>query len=96
MNNFIKERNEAFSDAVLKDEWKKLKKYAKKYDVSLPKNKKAMKVGVYKAVQYCTNIPEDVKVTAIVRCLELGCNPFIPFIEPVEREENANEEKRSN
>lgn len=93
MDNFIKERNEAFKEAVLYDKWEKVIKYAKKYDVSLPKNKKAMKVGVYKAVQYCTDIPENVKRNAMVKCLELGCNPFI---EPVEREENANEEKRSN
>lgn len=88
MNNFVKERNDAFSDAVLKDEWEKVKKYAKKYGVPLPKNKKVMKVGIYKAVQYCTNISEDVKVTAIVKCLELGCNPFIGSIE---REGNENE-----
>lgn len=91
MNNFIKERNQAFEEAVVYDEWGKVKKYAKKYGVPLPKNKRAMKVGIYKAVQYCTNISEDVKVTAIVKCLELGCNPFIPFIEPVEREEKENE-----
>lgn len=88
MDNFIKERNEAFSDAVLNDEWGKMKKYAKKYGVPLPKSEKVMKVGIYKVVQGCTNISKDVKVTAIVKCLELGCNPFIPFIETVEREEN--------
>ena len=44
MNDYIKERNEAFNDAVLKDEWEKVKEYAKKYGVPLPKNKKVLKI----------------------------------------------------
>ena len=27
--------------------------------------------------QYCTDIPDDVKNEAMVKCLELGFNPFI-------------------
>lgn len=77
MNNFIKERNEAFSDAVLKDEWEKVKKYAKKYGVPLPKNKKVMKAAVYKAVQYCTDVSESVKKLAMLKCIMLGFNPLI-------------------
>ena len=42
------------------------------------------------SLKYCTDIHENVKATAIVKWLEVGCNPFI---DPVEREENANEEK---
>lgn len=79
MNNFIKERNQAFEEAVVYDEWEKVKKYAKKYDVPLPKNEKVMKAGVFKAVQYCTNIPDDVKEIAIEKCLKLGINPFIDW-----------------
>lgn len=51
----------------------------KKYGVPFPKSKKAMKVGVYKAVQYCTDIPDDVKEIAIEKCLKLGFNPFIDW-----------------
>lgn len=30
MNDFIKERNQAFEEAVIYDKWKKVRKYAKK------------------------------------------------------------------
>lgn len=92
MNNFIKERNQAFSDAVLKDEWEKVKKYAKKYGVPLPKKSKMMKAAVYKAVQYCTDIPEGVKKLAMVKCIMLGFNPLI---EPLEGGQK-NDTTRSN
>lgn len=74
---FAKERNEAFVDAVVNDRWDKLKGYCKKYKVPTPKNKTVMKASVYKAVQYCTDIPENVKLQAMQRCLELGFNPYI-------------------
>lgn len=39
-----------------------------------------MKAGIYKAVQYCENIPQEVKIKAMQKCLELGFSPLIkPF-----------------
>jgi uncharacterized alkaline shock family protein YloU len=73
----VKERNEAFVEAVVNDNWNKLRKYSKKYGVPIPKNKVAMKAGVYKAVQYCTDIPEKIKLQAIQKCLEMGFNPYV-------------------
>lgn len=71
------ERDKAFIKAVVDDDWKAVRNYSKKYDIPIPKSRKVMKAGVYKAVQYCTNIPEDVKVLAMKKCLQLGFNPLI-------------------
>ena len=82
MSNFAKERDAAFTDFVLTGKTKKLLKYCRKYGVQVPKSRKAMAGGVYKAVQYCTNIPDDVKDIAALKCLKLGFSPFIkPFEE---------------
>lgn len=81
MNKFVKERHEAFVSAVVDDDWSKIRTYSKKYDMPLPKDRKVMKAGIYKACQYCTDISEGVKDIAMRKCLELG---FIPFIEPIE------------
>lgn len=77
MNNFCKDRDEAFIEAVVNDKWDKLMEFAKEYSMPLPIKQDVMKAGVYKAVQYCTNIPEDVKSLAMKKCLELGFNPLI-------------------
>lgn len=79
--SFAEERDKAFIDAVVNDKWDKVRKYAKKYGMPVPKKRNVMKAGVYKAVQYCTNIPEDVKVLAMQKCLRLG---FTPLIKPYE------------
>lgn len=76
---FAEERDKAFIDAVVKDDWTGVKKYSKKYGIPVPKNEKVMKAWVYKAVQECTNIPEDVKEIAMRKCLGLGFIPFIKF-----------------
>lgn len=81
MNKFVKDRHDAFVSAVMNDDWAKIEKYSKKYGVPMPKDENVMKAGVYKAVQYCTDISEEVKGVAMQKCLELG---FSPFIEPIE------------
>ena len=84
---FAEERDKAFIKAVVDDDWKAVWKYSKKYGLPMPEKRNVMKAGVYKAVQYCTNIPEDVKVLAMQKCLRLGFNPFIKPYEPQERSE---------
>lgn len=79
--SFAEERDKAFIDAVVNDKWDKVRKYSKKYGMPVPKERNVMKAGVYKAVQYCTNIPEDVKVLAMQKCLQLG---FTSLIKPYE------------
>ena len=86
---FAEERDKAFIKAVVDDDWKAVRKYAKKYGVPVPKKINVMKAGIYKAVQYCTNIPEDVKVLAMQKCLQLG---FSPLIEPYEPQESEDKE----
>ena len=83
---FAEERDKAFIDAVVNDKWDKVRKYSKKYGVPVPKQSNVMKTGVYKAVQYCTNIPEDVKVMAAQKCLQLG---FSPLIMPYDTQESS-------
>lgn len=83
MSNFSKERDKAFIKAVMEDDWEAVRKYSKKYGVPIPKKIDVMKAGVYKAVQYCTEIPEEVKNVAMVKCLNLG---FSPLIKPIEKE----------
>jgi hypothetical protein len=76
MSSFTKERDKAFTDAVVNDNWDGVRAYMEKYGVSASSDT-VMKVGIYKAAQYCTNIPEDVKTLAMQKCLEMGFNPFI-------------------
>lgn len=84
---FAEERDKAFIKAVVDDDWTAVLKHSKKYGVSVPKKRDVMKAGVYKAVQYCTNIPESVKVLAMKKCLQLGFSPFINSYEPQEGKE---------
>ena len=75
---FVKDRNEAFIDFVNTDDMTKLNAYFKKYKIKKPISRKIIAAAIYKAVQECTDIPEDIKDKAFVKCLELGFSPFIP------------------
>lgn len=77
MRKYAKDRNEAFVEAVVNDNWDKVRKYSKKYGIPIPKNKVVMKAAIYKAVQYCTDIPDEIKLQAMQKCLEMGLNPYI-------------------
>lgn len=77
MDDFYKERDEAFIEAVVNDNWDKFIEFAKKYSLSIPVKQDIMKAGIYKSVYYCTNISEDVKSLAMQKCLKLGFNPLI-------------------
>ena len=79
LSQFVKDRNEALTKAVMKDDWKAVRKYCKKYGVPIPKDPRIFKAGVYKAVNGCTDIPQSVKDVAFAKCLELG---FVPYIKP--------------
>ena len=85
---FAEERDKAIIKAVVDDDWKAVLKYSKKYGVPVPKERNTMKAGIYKAAQYCTNIPEDVKNLAFTKCLELG---FSPLIKPIEAKSEGKE-----
>lgn len=73
----VKERDEAFIDLVQTGSMKKLRKYARKYGVAIPKSERVAKAGVYKAVQHCTNIPQEIKDKAFDECIKLGFSPYM-------------------
>lgn len=82
--NFAKERDKAFIDFVETGSFKKVNAYCKKYGVPMPKNQRVKAAGIYKAVQECTNIPQQIKDKAWIKCLELG---FSPLLKPHEEKE---------
>jgi hypothetical protein len=82
----VKERDEAFINFVETGSFKKVNQYCKKYNIDMPKSLKVKAAGIYKAVFYCTNIPQDIKDKAFIKCLEIG---FTPFINPIEGKEGA-------
>ena len=75
----VRERNSAFIDFVETGSTAKVRKYCRKYGVQMPKDEKVFAAGVYKAVQQCTNIPQEIKDKAFIKCLELGFSPMINF-----------------
>ena len=77
MIDFAKERDTAFIKAVMDDDWSLVEKYCKKYGIPMPEDTRTFKAGVYKAVQGCMSIPDEVKSEAMVKCMELGFNPFM-------------------
>lgn len=81
MNKFVKDRHDAFVSAIIDDKRDKVIKYAKKYGAPIPKTERAMKAGVYKAAQYCTDIDEETKAIARAKCIGLGMSPYIDWEE---------------
>ena len=77
--DFVKSRDEAFISFVMTDDLSKFRKHCKKYKVILPTDKKVVKASIYKAVQECTNISDDVKAVAFMKCSMLGFKPFIDW-----------------
>ena len=84
IEQFLKDRKEAFTKAIMEDKLDYVRVYCDRYGVPIPKDERILKAGIYKAVQHCTDIPKEVKDKAFMKCLELG---FSPFMEPIEKEE---------
>ena len=77
LNEFVKERDSAFINFVETGSMEMVDAYCKKYGISMPEDSKVKQAGIYKAVQACINIPEEIKNKAMVKCMELGFNPFM-------------------
>ena len=77
MKEFAKERDNAFINFVETGSMEMVDAYCRKYGIRMPEDERVKKAGIYKAVQECINIPEEVKDKAMVKCLELGFNPFL-------------------
>lgn len=77
MKRLLADRKKAFEEAVVNDDFSYFRKYCKKYGAPIPEDEKVMKAGIYKAVQVCIDISEEVKETAFLKCVELGFSPLI-------------------
>lgn len=74
--DLVKIRDEAFIEFVKTGSFEKVNAYCKKYGVQMTENPTIKAAGIYKAVQLCSNIPQDIKDKAKLKCKELGFNPF--------------------
>lgn len=81
MKNFVRDRDAAFTAFVMDDDWGAVRDYCVSYGVRMPEDPNVMAAGVYKAVQECTGIPDDVKVRAAMKCMGIGFNPFMRMAE---------------
>lgn len=72
---FVIDRDRAFTAAVVNDDWQAVMMYLRKYGMEIPDNERVLKGSIYKAVQECTNIPQDVKKLAAEKCIKLGFAP---------------------
>lgn len=77
----VRERDEAFTDFVLTGRTDKVRNYCLKYGVPMPKKENVFAAGIYKAVQHCVGISQEVKNKAAVECMKLG---FSPMLRPLE------------
>lgn len=84
MKQFIKDRDSALIAFVMSDEWEPVREYCSTYGVQMPDNPDVMAAGIYKAVQEVTTMPDEVKKTAMIKCMKLG---FTPFMMPPEIKE---------
>ena len=75
---YVKSRDEALIDFVMTDSMEKIDKHLDKYSPGLfdGVDPDVMKAAMYKAVQECTDISDDVKTTAAIKCMMLGFQPF--------------------
>lgn len=77
VTSYAKERDAAFIDFVTTGNREKMYKFMQKYGLEKPKDDAVFQASIYKATHYCTNIPDDVKTQAALKCLQLGFSPFI-------------------
>ena len=78
---FVKSRDDAFVTFVKWDRLDKFYCHCEKYGQELPKDETVIKVGILKAVQECTNIPEDIKTKAAMKAMKMGFSPFVNWHE---------------
>ena len=64
IKRFLEDRKIAFTAFVMEDDFDAAVDYCRKYDIRMPTNINVFKLGIYKAVLECTDIPENVKMAA--------------------------------
>lgn len=75
MRKIARERDRAFEDFVRTGRWGRVRKYCAKYGVKMPVNECVAAAGIYKAVQECSGISDEIKALARERCEALGFKP---------------------
>lgn len=79
MNDFVKERHEAFAEALHHENVEPFRKYCEKYGMPRVWNKKVEMLTVMKAIQHCTDFSEEDKLLAMQWCLDRGYNPLVDW-----------------
>lgn len=74
---FARDRDRAFTRAVMQDDWDGVRRFCRRWSLPIPKERVILEAGVYKAVQECTRIPQNVKDCARARCMALGFKPYV-------------------
>ena len=74
---FVKSRDEALIHFVRTGKMDQVEAHCEKYGVKLPKDERIRKAALYKAVQRCTDIPDEIKSLAAMECMKLGFSPFM-------------------
>ena len=81
IREFVRDRDTAFINAVMHDDWDGVAAYLEKYKMRgaqmMRYKEPVAKAAIYKAVQECTNISDDVKAIAAEKCVALGFAPRI-------------------
>lgn len=75
MIQYAKDRDKAFEAFVKTDDFSHIEGLWSKYGMKpdIPRN--VAMAGVYKAVQECSNISDDIKAMAREKCIALGFKP---------------------
>ena len=71
MKEFLKDRKAAFTAYVMEDDFDAAVDYCRKYGIEMPADIRVFKLGMYKAVFECNDIPEYVKAEAKLKIAEL-------------------------
>ena len=75
--DYAKDRDAAFIAFVEDGDFSHIDALMDKYGLARTPHTETAAAGVYKAVQECTRIPQEVKTKAFCKCVELGFMPFI-------------------
>ena len=71
------ERDAAFTEAIMSDNWTAVREYSANYHLPIPSSEAAFKIGVCKAAYHSLSLPLAVKIAAADMARELGSDPYI-------------------
>lgn len=75
---YARERDRVFTDFVRSGDIEPVRAFCTMHRMPFPDDDRAFRCAIFKAVQYCTDIPAAVKQLAAEKCRELGMDPH-PF-----------------